>query len=311
MNIDRPLDELVQESRNAKRAARAEKRKNVRQTRKVAQGGNTNAANANGTPAGAQNGGARVNDADNKLAPPKRRMGIAKKRRGRRTAATAAAAALDEERDAADRGHAPVSQRLSAPAPAARKGPRPSNKGVKVAVSNLHPGVTEADIAELFETVGPLRSARLRSLPDGRSACDAEVIFDDMQDALDAIKKYNMVPLDNQPLHITLATDSINTRQEPVQARVGRQRARGPGNARKSNPPADSAHFEEEDNSPSRGNGFNGDRNSPQDDRAGGNGGSGQGRRQNRRRYNNRRYHNKPGNGNGNGNGADRDGYAD
>lgn len=83
----------------------------------------------------------------------------------------------------------------------------PRGRGVVVAVSNLHSRVTQADITELFETVGPLRFATLIKKRDGSSSGEAEVIFENMHDALEAIKRYNLVPLDNQPLHITLVTN--------------------------------------------------------------------------------------------------------
>lgn len=37
----------------------------------------------------------------------------------------------------------------------------PKDREVIVSVSNLHPGVTQSEVAELFETVGPLRKATL------------------------------------------------------------------------------------------------------------------------------------------------------
>lgn len=99
------------------------------------------------------------------------------------------------------------SERPYSPSPPRDYYNSPRDRGVFVAVSNLHPGVTQADVTELFETVGPLRQATLFKKHDGTSAGEAEVIFENMRDALEAIKRYNLVPLDNQPLQITLVTN--------------------------------------------------------------------------------------------------------
>lgn len=90
------------------------------------------------------------------------------------------------------------------------------HRGVFVAVSNLHPGVTQADIIELFETVGPLQHAILLRKHDGSSTGEANVIFENMHDALEAIKRYNRVPLDNQPLEITLIANRTMTMNRSI-----------------------------------------------------------------------------------------------
>jgi THO complex subunit 4 len=73
-------------------------------------------------------------------------------------------------------------------------------------VSNLNAGVTEEDIKELFGDVGELVSARLQRGPNGRSSGSAYVCYVNMKDALEAVKRYNGVPLDDMPLKITLAS---------------------------------------------------------------------------------------------------------
>lgn len=82
-----------------------------------------------------------------------------------------------------------------------------STAGCRIAVSNLNEDVSEEDIKELFGAVGPLVSSKLMKNADGRSARRAEVIFVQMAHALEAIKRYNGVPLDDMPLKITLATE--------------------------------------------------------------------------------------------------------
>lgn len=176
-------------------------------------------------------------------------------------------------------------------------------RAVKVVVSNLHPGVTQTDIAELFETVGPLKNATLSRYPNGSSSCEAEVIFENMPDALEAIKRYNLVPLDNQPLQITLVT-----------TRTGKGR-RGGGNQKKAGLRVEENSYNDQPNSPETGNGYNDQPSSPMNDR--GNGGAQGGRggrnpRRRRKRYTERRPANDGGNDRGDrGEGNDRDMYDD
>lgn len=96
--------------------------------------------------------------------------------------------------------------------------PVPVDKSVMIVVSNLHPDVTRADITELFEAIGPLRKANFRVKEPGKRTNDAEVVFENMEDALEAIKRYNNVPLDNLPLQITLVTGhaSNDHRRSPL-----------------------------------------------------------------------------------------------
>lgn len=89
---------------------------------------------------------------------------------------------------------------------ARRVGTRHENKGVTVLVSNLHDIVTSRDLYELFSDVGPVENVRLKPMSEGSSTKEGIVTYECMKDALAAIHKYNDVPLDNQPLRISLAT---------------------------------------------------------------------------------------------------------
>lgn len=82
-----------------------------------------------------------------------------------------------------------------------------STAGCRILVSNLNMDVTEEDIKELFAAVGPLVSANLVVGGDGGSAKRADVVFAQMAHAVEAISRYNGVPLDHMPLRITLATE--------------------------------------------------------------------------------------------------------
>lgn len=132
----------------------------------------------------------------------------------------------------------------------------PRDRGVFVAVSNLHPGVTQADVTELFETVGPLRQATLFKKHDGTSAGEAEVIFENMRDALEAIKRYNLVPLDNQPLQITLVTNHSANKGSRAGHPSRRHTDEGypsKGDRRPLPPDNDGDRFRENQGSPERG----------------------------------------------------------
>ncbi len=211
MNIDRPLDEIVSE-------ARALRKKNARSNRRKKgpkKGGPDNKD-------AATKGNAK-SDMEVDTPPkdsPKVAGGIKKKRRSRGGGGANARVAVEVVRKQGKKAQNQprnASDRNSPEAPASSKR---ASKGAKVSVSNLDHGVTQSDISELFETVGPLKSARLIVLPDSRSSGSAEVVFEAMEDALEAIKRYNNVPLDNRPLRITLSTESA-----PIRIRGGRRAA--------------------------------------------------------------------------------------
>lgn len=105
-----------------------------------------------------------------------------------------------------ERSNARMSPRENRFSPGDIRDSAPVDKSVMIAVSNLHPDVTRADITELFEAIGPLRRAIFKVKEPAKRTNDAEVVFENMEDALEAIKRYNNVPLDNLPLQITLVT---------------------------------------------------------------------------------------------------------
>lgn len=64
--------------------------------------------------------------------------------------------------------------------------------GTKVTISNLDTAVTQQDMKDLFETIGPLKSAKMTAVGM------AEVVFKQAKDANTAFAKYNNVVLDGK-----------------------------------------------------------------------------------------------------------------
>ncbi|KAH9675429.1 THO complex subunit 4D [Citrus sinensis] len=89
--------------------------------------------------------------------------------------------------------------------------------GTKLYVSNLHPGVTNDDIRELFSEIGELKRYAIHFDKNGRPSGSAEVVYARRSDAFAALKRYNNVLLDGKPMKIEV----VGTNAEiPLQARV-------------------------------------------------------------------------------------------
>ncbi len=206
LDIDKPLDELIKQSRQQKREQAKERRQKEREAREAKKDKNAK-----------KDDGSKMDlDAPAKETP-KARGGIRKKRRSRggdKSKTVDGEVVRKNERKENANGSSDGKQGNGSTS-------RKPNKGAKVSVFNLDHGVTQSDISELFETVGPLRSARLIILQDGRSSGSAEVVFENMSHALEAIRRYNNVPLDNRPLKITLSTESA-----PIRVSRGRRGGR-------------------------------------------------------------------------------------
>lgn len=79
-----------------------------------------------------------------------------------------------------------------------------STRGSFIQVENLHYDVTENDLKELFSTVADVSQAKLVFDASGRSTGVATIKYGSLSDAETAIKKYNNVELDGQPMRIEL-----------------------------------------------------------------------------------------------------------
>ena len=293
MNIDRPLDDLVKDSLKAKRAEKAAKKKEQHSKKKPQ------------TPQPSSEGKKSSKGGDIKGNNIRVRGNIGKKRRpkknnnkNRPNNPNVQLQDITEE----DIAEAYAASRKSGPSHINRS-TKNRLSGTKIVVSNLHPDVTEDDIAELFGTVGALKNARLMKYGNRDSIGEAEVVFENMADALEAIKRYNMVPLDNQPLHITLVTASASAGKQQQQRRPNRPSQRKPS--------PDNASYEDRDQSPRAGGGFR--QTSPDDDRSAPPHRNGSTRRPIKRRNNRRNYNRGPHNDDVDDrrNRAGRDGYAD
>ncbi|XP_046403215.1 uncharacterized protein LOC124168885 isoform X2 [Ischnura elegans] len=83
-----------------------------------------------------------------------------------------------------------------------------SQQRYKVRVSNLQPTVTQEDIRELFEDIGPLACPpRLLPPPSG----EAIVCFRERSDAARAVDVYHLRQLDGQPMRCSLISPSSTT----------------------------------------------------------------------------------------------------
>lgn len=111
----------------------------------------------------------------------------------------------------------------------------------KVSVSNLAREVTKEDVEEIFQQVGPVKSAIVHYDQEGRSLGTAEVTFKNKGSAEKAVEEYDRAEVDGRPMYIRLqasiapsiklAAPRVPRYQPPAPSR-GRGAGRGRGSAR-------------------------------------------------------------------------------
>jgi len=80
--------------------------------------------------------------------------------------------------------------------------------GSKLLISNLAFSVNDDDIKDLFEPLGDIKKAFVQYDKSGRSQGQATVVYARRASALEAIKKYNNVPLDGSAMKISLVASA-------------------------------------------------------------------------------------------------------
>ncbi|KAF2215123.1 hypothetical protein CERZMDRAFT_94546 [Cercospora zeae-maydis SCOH1-5] len=87
--------------------------------------------------------------------------------------------------------------------------------GSKIRVDNLHYELTEDDLRELFERVGPTISVRLLYDRSDRSTGTAYVTYEDERDARDAFEKFDGCPANGQAIRLTVMPNAPADRDPP------------------------------------------------------------------------------------------------
>jgi RNA recognition motif-containing protein len=79
-----------------------------------------------------------------------------------------------------------------APAPRRRReSPEQDSKGTKIRVANIHYDLTDDDLSELFQRIGPVSRLQLRYDRAGRSEGTAFVTYERREDAEEAVKQFD------------------------------------------------------------------------------------------------------------------------
>ncbi|GKT98633.1 unnamed protein product [Fusarium langsethiae] len=124
-----------------------------------------------------------------------------------------------------------------APAPRRRReSPEQDSKGAKIRVTNIHYDLTEDDLSELFQRIGPVSRLQLRYDRAGRSEGTAYVTYERKEDAQQAIKDFDGANANGQPIRMTLLPDRNPFDTAVMPGRSLAERISSPGDRRSHSP---------------------------------------------------------------------------
>lgn len=91
----------------------------------------------------------------------------------------------------------------------------PSSGGTKIRVDNLHYDLTEADLRELFERIGPTVSVNVLYDRADRSQGIAFVVYRSREDARQAVHEFDGCNANGQPIRLTLMASAPPAQSQP------------------------------------------------------------------------------------------------
>ncbi|KAI9199250.1 uncharacterized protein BJ171DRAFT_519301 [Polychytrium aggregatum] len=118
-----------------------------------------------------------------------------------------------------------------------------SEASARLQISNLHWNVSEKDLLELFGSIGPLKSARIKFDNSGRSDGVAFVEYESVRDATNAISTFDGRSLDEMPMKVAYAPlgRDRSTKTGGIQSRLGPPASGGPISSRLGPRPSESS----------------------------------------------------------------------
>lgn len=170
VNVDQPLENIVKEQLNAKRAARRKDRDAKR----------------------------------NRAVRSARRRQAAPVSKGRNVFSD-----RDIAENGAQKMNLFVRGRRSPARRSRSRSPRRRNEPMKMLVSNLESGVSQKDMEELFGEFQDFKKAQMHYDRNGKSLGNCELMFRSREGALRAAKQYKGVPLDGLPMEINILGDNV------------------------------------------------------------------------------------------------------
>ncbi|KAF5236012.1 hypothetical protein FAUST_6805 [Fusarium austroamericanum] len=124
-----------------------------------------------------------------------------------------------------------------APAPRRRReSPEQDSKGTKIRVDNIHYDLTDDDLSELFQRIGPISRLQLRYDRAGRSEGTAYVTYERNEDAKAAILEFDRANANGQPIYLTLLPSRNPFDTAVMPGRSLAERISSPGDRRSHSP---------------------------------------------------------------------------